>query len=147
MADVTPRWPAPSGHPDDELSGYLDGELPTAEMEALSAHLARCAECRRLLQEVDGARTAVRALPRLDPEAVAARPGPPTRTSPGRRRRLGVGMAVAAGVAAVVAGLVLVRGPAPDLIEPGDLTSRHVVRSAVDPGLSLPMGSRPGGGG
>jgi anti-sigma factor RsiW len=138
----------PSGHPDDELSAYLDGELPTAEIEVLSGHLAGCAECRRRLREVDAARTAVRALPRLEPLSHDGGTAPSGLTASGRsRRRVGLGVAITAGAAAVVAAFALTRGPAPTMIDPGDLASRHGARSAVDPGLSLPVLELPGGTG
>jgi anti-sigma factor RsiW len=138
-----------AGHPDDELSAYLDGELPTAEIEALSGHLSGCAECRRRLQEVDAARTAIRALPRLEPlvregtEASAVTAVTAARS----RHRVGLGVAITAGAAAVVTAFTLTRGPAPTMIDPGDLASRHGARSAVDPGLSLPVFELPGGTG
>ena len=139
----------PSGHPDHELSAYLDGELPTAEIEAVSGHLAGCAECRRLLQDVDAARTAIRALPRLEPVLVPmpAEAGETAGAPVRDRRRVGLGVAVTAGAAAVVVAFTLTRGPAPTMIDPGDLASRHGARSAVEPGLSLPVVELPGGHG
>ncbi len=136
----------PDGHPDEELSAYVDGELATGEIQAVSGHLAGCPQCRRLLQEIDAARTAVRALPRLEPDMVAW-PVPAVAGAGGRARRgrrVGVGVALAAGAAALVAGFALVRSPAPGMIDPADLASRHGVRSAVDPGLSLPVFEVPG---
>lgn len=38
---------------DAQLTSYLLGELPEAEMEALDAHLARCASCRETLDRLD----------------------------------------------------------------------------------------------
>jgi anti-sigma factor RsiW len=144
VADLT----GPAGHPGDALSAYLDGELPTAEIEVLSGHLAGCAECRRRLREVDAARTAVRALPRLEPLSHDGGTAPSGLTASGRsRRRVGLGVAITAGAAAVVATFALTRGPAPTMIDPGDLASRHGARSAVDPGLSLPVLELPGGTG
>jgi anti-sigma factor RsiW len=139
----------PAPHPEDELSAYLDGELPTAEIEVLSGHLAGCAECRRRLREVDAARTAIRALPRLEPLVRQGGTAPSgTAAAAGRsRRRVGLGVAITAGAAAVVATFALTRGPAPTMIDPGDLASRHGARSAVDPGLSLPVLEPPGGTG
>lgn len=142
----------PTGHPDDRLSAYLDGELPTIEIDAMSAHLADCVSCRGQLHDLDGARTAVRALPRLDPPIFTERPGPVgsgvAAVAPGGtgsvRRRVGVGVAIATGAAAVVVGFALVRAPAPTPVDVGDLASRHGVRSAVDPGLSVPTFELPG---
>ncbi|MBA2338328.1 MAG: hypothetical protein H0V96_11330, partial [Acidimicrobiia bacterium] len=89
---------------------------------------------------------AVRALPRLDPPIFIERPvaegdGVAAAASRGTgsvRRRVGVGVAIATGAAAVVVGFALVRPPAPAPVDVGDLASRHGVRSAVDPGLSVP---------
>lgn len=41
-------------HPEytDQLSAYLDGELPPAERTALEAHLDGCAECRAILDDL-----------------------------------------------------------------------------------------------
>lgn len=134
-----------TGHPDDALSAYLDGELPTIEIDTVSAHLAGCASCRGRLHDLDGARTAVRALPRLDPPIFTERPvavGGAVAAAPlgtgSVRRRVGLGVAIATGVAAVMVGFALVRSPAPTPVDVGDLASRHGVRSAVDPGLSVP---------
>ena len=41
----------------DRISGYLDGELPDYEQEAVREHLAQCSECRTIyerLRQVDG---------------------------------------------------------------------------------------------
>ncbi len=36
----------------DRFSAYLDGEAPAGERTAIEAHLAECAECRRVLEEL-----------------------------------------------------------------------------------------------
>lgn len=36
----------------DQLSGYLDGELPPAARASLEAHLAECGSCRAVLQDL-----------------------------------------------------------------------------------------------
>jgi anti-sigma factor RsiW len=58
------------GHPADELSALLDGELAPADRDAVRRHLDGCEPCRAELDEVAAARRAVRDLP-----AVAAPPG------------------------------------------------------------------------
>lgn len=54
-------------HPGDLLSAWLDGELAPAEGAAVSAHLEGCPECAAERDEVEAARTALRALPLLEP--------------------------------------------------------------------------------
>lgn len=40
--------------PDQQLSAYLDGDVPAGDDEALKAHLAGCATCRRGLDDLRG---------------------------------------------------------------------------------------------
>jgi len=54
-------------HPGDLLSALLDGELSAAEESAVRAHLETCAECRRELDYIGGARTLLRGLPAVEP--------------------------------------------------------------------------------
>ena len=46
----------------DRLSEYLDGELPPSDREALEAHVKRCAECARALEELGAVRARARGL-------------------------------------------------------------------------------------
>lgn len=48
------------------ISARLDGELSPFEEKRLEAHLARCAPCRELADELDGLHHAMAGLPRLD---------------------------------------------------------------------------------
>ncbi|MEZ5292552.1 MAG: zf-HC2 domain-containing protein [Vicinamibacterales bacterium] len=48
-------------HPNEELSGYLDGDLPPETRAQVDAHLADCAACRRVLDELAGVRAAAAA--------------------------------------------------------------------------------------
>jgi anti-sigma factor RsiW len=43
----------------DQISAMLDGELPVAEVAALTAHIALCPECARALAELGGLRGAL----------------------------------------------------------------------------------------
>lgn len=52
-----------SGHLDENLSAYLDGELDGAALAAAEAHLAACAECRA---DLEGLRRVVRRAASLD---------------------------------------------------------------------------------
>lgn len=40
-------------HPEEKLSAYVDGELPPEEVAAVEAHLAGCAECRALVEDLE----------------------------------------------------------------------------------------------
>ena len=136
---VPPPWVVPHFHIGDELSAYLDGELATAEIDAVGVHIAGCADCRIELAELDAARTAVRALPRLEP----AEPFPdtmseatvPQATRP-RRRRLVAGLAAAAVVASVVA-IGADRGGSGAPVDIDELLNRHNARSSVESGFSV----------
>ncbi len=127
-----------------ELSAYLDGELGTAEHGIISSHLQTCAECRHELHELDGARTAVRALPTLEPPVLldAERARRRRRISPQRLA------GAVAGVAAVVA-LVGALGGTADQAQSVDLDAiaeRHSARASVDAGFSVvPAGFAPVG--
>jgi hypothetical protein len=51
----------------DRLASYLEGELPDAMRIAIEAHASGCAECGRLLSEIDSLRVEAAALPLLEP--------------------------------------------------------------------------------
>jgi anti-sigma factor RsiW len=116
--------PGSGPHLDDTLSAYLDDELAPAARRETEAHLAGCAECRAELEEVAGARQAIRIMPvhatrrpLLDQAFPASTP---------RRRAL---WALAAAVAAAIA-LVLPREPevAPSL---PSLADSHAARASI----------------
>lgn len=121
-------------HPGAALSAYLDGELTQAEQASVVAHLEACGPCRRELADLDTARTAVRALPVLEPAI------PPAVASLAvERRRVPRPVAWAAAAAAVVVlagGIGLARGgdsdPPIDIV---DVINQHNVRVGVDPGM------------
>jgi anti-sigma factor RsiW len=120
----------PGGHLSEQLSAYLDGELVTAEMPAVASHIDSCSECRRELAELDRSRTAVRALPGVEPPAFLE----PRREA--KKRRLGVrtAVAVAAGVAAVslaFAAAPFDSGDGGQTISIVDLESRHTARASL----------------
>src|SRR5512145_3332721 len=52
----------------DQLSGYLDGELPPAARASLEAHLADCGSCRAVLQDLRAIVHAAPAYQGTDPE-------------------------------------------------------------------------------
>ncbi len=111
------------------MSGFLDGELPDAEVHALEAHLAGCADCRLALDQMrandDGLRAVVahasssreevealqRTLVRLEGE-----PAPEWQRARRRSRwNWSVTLRWSAGIAAAAAAVLLVMrlGPAP----------------------------------
>ena len=50
-----------------KLADYLEGELPDAVRVTMEAHASSCAECGRLLSEIESLRTDAAALPSLEP--------------------------------------------------------------------------------
>jgi anti-sigma factor RsiW len=119
----------PGGHLGEQLSAYLDGELVTAEIPVVSSHIESCSECRRELAELDRSRTAVRALPGLEPPVFLA----PRREA--KKRNIGVRtvVAVAAGVAAVFLAFAVApfgSGDGGQSVSIVDLESRHIARAS-----------------
>ncbi|MCH7717978.1 MAG: zf-HC2 domain-containing protein, partial [Chloroflexi bacterium] len=49
---------------DQELSAYVDGQLPSAARARLEEHVQACAACREALEELRALRGALRELPR-----------------------------------------------------------------------------------
>lgn len=126
----------PGGHLGEELSAYLDGELIAAEIPNVVGHLRSCDECRSELAEFDRARTAVRALPGVDPPAFLD----VYRADKERaRRRVWPAAAVAGGVAALALAFTLnaATDADPVAIDLADLESRH---AAVASAPSMPTG-------
>lgn len=127
----------PDIHYKVELSAYLDGELPTAEQPVVFAHMVLCAECRNELYEMDGARIAIRALPRLDPVLHQATDGDVGVVVPISRRRmswLAAGAAAAAFVAFVSFSTSSPQGPTVNL---DSFLVQHGARDSVQSPLSL----------
>jgi len=60
---------SPERHWTDRLSEHLDGDLTATEREACEAHLAACADCARLLEELKAVAAEARALPAVPPPA------------------------------------------------------------------------------
>ena len=133
MLDV-PLYLLPGEHLGEQLSAYLDGELVTMEMPAISAHLDTCTECRRELAELDKSRTAVRALPGLEPpEFLEIHRA----TRVDRRRGARTAVVVASGIAAVTLAFTL--GPFASeadstAVSISDLQSRHTAVASVSSG-------------
>jgi hypothetical protein len=112
-----------SGHENERLSAYLDGELPPAEMAAVAAHVAACHECALRLAELGAVDQAASGSAAAAPDGyfealpgkVRARLAPPA-----RRLRLPAWTwaAVAAVLVASVAPLVLSRRTTAPIEEP-----------------------------
>ncbi len=139
-----PLYLLPGEHLGEQLSAYLDGELVTIEMPAVSAHLNTCTDCRRELAELDRSRTAIRALPGLEsPEFLEAH----RETDKEPRRGLRTAVALAAGVAAVTFAFTV--GPFASETEPtavsiSELQSRHAaVASVASGGVGVQVSSSP----
>ncbi len=110
---MSDRWE----HAEDALSALVDGELDAEEEAVVRAHVAECPTCADELEDIRRSRRVVRLLPAVDvPDDVTARllaleDGNGRRTVVpvvGNRRRLAAAVAVAASVAAIA----LVGGPA-----------------------------------
>jgi len=124
-------------HPGDELSAYLDGELTTAEVELVTTHLGSCHDCRNELHDLDAARTAVRALRRVEP---ASSPVAPAAAAMGRgrhRRRLTLATAAAAATTAMVLAIAMATGGGGAPLDRASLATRHSARTSVEAGFSV----------
>jgi anti-sigma factor RsiW len=95
--------------PEGALRAFLDGELPTADMQQVAAHLGECRVCDGLCRELAARAAHVSALMELLPERGEAMPRP---VGVPRRRAnwIGVAVALAAGLA-VAAYLLPARHP------------------------------------
>jgi anti-sigma factor RsiW len=83
-------------HPVDELSQYVDGDLPAGRAAEIAAHLAACDACARVAEELRAIAAFARALPARPPErdlwpgiearlaAPEASPGPEAAVAGGR---------------------------------------------------------------
>lgn len=120
----------PGEHLGEQLSAYLDGELDTAEVPVVSAHLSTCVDCRMELAELDRSRTAVRALPGVEPPIFLA----PRIEERKMRRGFRTAVAVIAGAAAItVAFAVTPLGDSgnPEAISIIELDARHTARAST----------------
>lgn len=73
-----------------QLSDYVDGELTAAESAAVEAHLARCAECRTVVEQLRGIAAVAAGLPGTHPAAdlwpaIESRIAAPGTLEPGER--------------------------------------------------------------
>ncbi len=130
----------PDTHPGEQLSAYLDGQLDTIEHDFVVTHLGFCTDCRLELHELDGARTAIRSLPGLDPPEFLEAHRERIENERWTRRRV---MTAGAGIAAAAAILVATFGPTTDPggdLDINPLFDQHQARTSVEPGLSVVPG-------
>lgn len=134
----------PDGHLGEELSAYLDGELATIEMPVVTSHLDTCTDCRHDLAGFDRSRTAVRALPGLEPPAFLE---VNREEKKARRHGLRATAAIAAGVATVILAFTIgpfSSAPEPTSISISDLQSRHTaVASLPSSGVAVQVTNSP----
>lgn len=127
-------------HPEELLSGYVDGTLPNEERAVVDAHLATCATCQ---EEVELAHEALTALEALEEQPVPFGVTGPVMAEAGRRfeRRgavwqrvqWGAGLAAAAALVLVVA-LNLSRDPSDPGVRSAD---GNAEASAEAPGAAF----------
>jgi len=121
----------PTGHLDEELSAFLDGELGTVEMPIVTSHLESCGECRMDLADLDRSRIAVRALPGVEPPELL---DVHREVKADSKRRVPAVIALATGVAAVLLAFTvgpLRSGGNQPTISIADLDARHAAVASV----------------
>ena len=102
------------GHPAEELTALLDGELAEEEAEAVRAHVEGCPDCAAELRSLAGVRDLIRQLPALELPA-GFYEGPRRRVpsvpvaahTPGNRRRRRLALAGLSAAAALVVVVTL----------------------------------------
>jgi anti-sigma factor RsiW len=120
-------------HLDLLLSVYLDGETTPEESRLVAEHLSQCLRCRRRLETLNQARTAVRSLPMLEMPAHLV----PATGSPREARRWHPGrwVAAAAALATIVTATALAL-PDPEPLDLNDVTRQVGARAALDLGAN-----------
>jgi hypothetical protein len=115
--------------PEGALRAYLDGELPTEDMQQVAAHLGECRVCDGLHREVAARAAHVSALMELLPERGEAMPRP---AGVPRRRANWIGVAVALAAGLVVAAYLLPdRHPREALVRPAPTPAPPAVAAAA----------------
>ncbi len=121
----------PGAHIGEELSAFLDGELTTGEVPIVTSHLDICNECRHELAALDRSRTAIRALPGIEPPVFLD-----MRREQSRHGRRGMRAAVVVASGAAAVALAFTIGPFASTNEPttitiSDLDARHAAVAFV----------------
>lgn len=119
---------------DVELSAFLDDELSESRALALTRHVVGCDACHRSLEELRGAREALRGLPMVQAPVLHAAARPERRRRPRLQRAV---MATAAGTLATVAllgGAYLAGGSGGEVEPPMDVyVADHLARTGGGP--------------
>lgn len=118
-------------HLDEILSAYLDGETTVDESRRVDHHLAECIRCRRRLDTLHEARSALRSLPTLE---IPAGLIPAAETAPDRVRPRRMWWGAAAAVVAGILALASLLAPEPEPIDLSDLSRQMGARAALDTG-------------
>ncbi len=96
------------GHVAAELPGLIGGELELAEMQRVTRHLRKCADCRAELVEVAAGIGVMRSLDRTaNAQPVSASPTASRRATPARRRVVAWAAAAVLVVAAAISATVV----------------------------------------
>jgi len=138
MLDV-PLHLLPGEHMSVELSAFLDGELTTTELPVVAAHIDTCIDCRHELADLDRSRTAVRALPGLEPPAFLS-----VQREAASAPRRGVRTTAAVLVGAAAVAIAFSFGPFASSSEPSsvtisDLDARHAAVASVPSGIQTSL--------
>lgn len=129
-------------HPAEHLTAYADGALTPEEAAEIAAHLASCASCREMLDDLVAVRELLRSIPDPLPHPAAL---PRTLARLQRRRipRWLAGWAVIGAVAAAALLLLQVR-VLPPLHDPGTSAwyfQQHARLSSTQPMADLTLSS------
>ncbi len=129
----------PGEHMSVELSAFLDGELTTTELPVVAAHIDTCIDCRHELADLDRSRTAVRALPGLEPPAFLS-----IQREVALAPRRGVRTTAAVLVGAAAVAIAFSFGPFASSSEPSsvtisDLDARHAAVASVPSGIQTSL--------
>ncbi|VAV99545.1 hypothetical protein MNBD_ACTINO01-2302 [hydrothermal vent metagenome] len=129
----------PGEHMSVELSAFLDGELTTTELPVVTAHIDTCIDCRHELADLDRSRTAVRALPGLEPPAFLS-----VQREVASAPRRGVRTTAAVLVGAAAVAIAFSFGPFATSSEPSsvtisDLDARHAAVASVPSGIQTSL--------
>jgi anti-sigma factor RsiW len=133
-------------HPEDDLSAFLDDELPEDAALAVARHVADCGHCQRELDDLRATRDALRKLPNVAPPSSLLHEVP---TAARRRERHGRRVAVAAtcvslGVSGILTAAFVMGGQDGDVTPPVDVfVVDHVVRTGGGPVLTPVSFERP----
>jgi anti-sigma factor RsiW len=118
------------GHPAEDLSAYLDGELDSLELVRVKGHISGCDHCREEVAGLMEVRARLRSLPMLDLPTTEVR----QRVARLRRKPKLVWGTAAAAVAALAVALASFAAPREVVaITQDDLSAPWLARTSFDP--------------